>query len=56
MSISDADLNELQQRNAQRLQEAKEKLGEKYLLHPKNQVKKLPKSKRIKLLAKLKVH
>lgn len=37
----DKHMREIQERNAQRLQEAKERLGTKYLLHPANQVKKV---------------
>lgn len=32
-------LREVQERNAQRIQEAKERLGTKYLCHPDNHVK-----------------
>ena len=32
-------LREVQERNAQRIQEAKERLGTMYLCHPDNQVK-----------------
>lgn len=46
--ITDTEMQELRERNAQRLQEAKEKLGEKYLLHPNNHVKKLSRRKRTK--------
>ena len=35
----DQRMQEIQERNAQRLQEAKERLGTKYLLHPANHVK-----------------
>lgn len=35
--MTDQELIELRQRNEIRLKEAKEKLGEKWLLHPKNQ-------------------
>ncbi len=34
-------MEELRNRNAIRLEQAKEKLGEKYLLHPANKVKKV---------------
>lgn len=37
--MTDQELIELRQRNEIRLKEAKEKLGEKWLLHPKNQAK-----------------
>jgi ElaB/YqjD/DUF883 family membrane-anchored ribosome-binding protein len=38
-------LKELRERNEQRLKEAKEQLGERWLLHPANQLKKqTPKS------------
>lgn len=33
-------IEELRQRNAIRLQEAKAKMGDKYLLHPSNQITK----------------
>lgn len=42
MQITDQQLQELRERNQQRLEEAKNKLGSKYLLHPQNQVKRLP--------------
>ena len=35
------EMKELRERNALRLQEAKDKLGTKWLLHPDNKVKKL---------------
>lgn len=38
---SDKKLKDLQERNAQRLIEAKQALGEKWILHPANYVKKL---------------
>ena len=34
----DIDIQRLMQRNQQRLQQAKEQLGRKWLLHPTNQV------------------
>jgi hypothetical protein len=37
--VSEADLIALRQRNEIRLEEAKQKLGEKWLLHPNNQIK-----------------
>ena len=51
--ITDTEMQELRERNAQRLQDAKEKLGEKYLLHPSNHVKKLSRRKRIKSKASM---
>lgn len=42
MQITDQQLQELRERNQQRLEEAKSKLGPKYLLHPQNHIKKLP--------------
>jgi hypothetical protein len=53
-SLDDA-LQKLQERNAARLEEAKAKLGPKYLLHPSNQITKkkfkqtLKKSKALQL-------
>lgn len=41
ISVTSSDLKELQQRNEIRLQEAKQKLGAKYLLHPSNMRKRL---------------
>ncbi len=41
MQITDQQIQEIRERNAQRLEEAKEKLGVKYLLHPQNHVKRL---------------
>lgn len=38
--MTDQELQELQQRNAQRLEEVKLKMGEKWLLHPANKVTK----------------
>jgi len=37
--MSDEQLQELQQRNMQRVKDAIEKLGNKYLCHPDNRVK-----------------
>lgn len=37
-------LREVQERNAQRIQEAKERLGTKYLCHPDNHVKRQQKN------------
>lgn len=37
--MTDQELKELRERNAIRLEEAKKKLGEKWLLHPANQAK-----------------
>lgn len=42
--MSEQQLKELQERNAVRLIEAKAKLGEKWLLHPVNQLRKQTKS------------
>lgn len=42
MQITDQHIQEIRERNQQRLEEAKIRLGEKYLLHPKNHVKRLP--------------
>lgn len=42
MQITDQQLQELRERNKQRLEEAKAKLGSKYLLHPANRTKRLP--------------
>lgn len=39
--ITDEQILELRGRNEQRLKEAKEKLGDKWLLHPSKQVKKV---------------
>lgn len=39
--ITDEQIQELRQRNDLRLKEAKEKLGEKWLLHPSKQVVKI---------------
>lgn len=36
--MSEQQLKELRERNEKRLQEAKEKLGAKWLLHPDNKV------------------
>ena len=38
--ITDNELMELRARNEQRLAQAKEQLGNKYLLHPSNQITK----------------
>ena len=38
--MTDQELEELQQRNAQRLEEVKAKMGDKWLLHPANKVTK----------------
>lgn len=38
--MTDQELDELRARNAQRLAEFKEKMGEKWLLHPANQITK----------------
>jgi hypothetical protein len=38
--MTDQELEELQARNAKRLEEAKAKMGEKWLLHPANQITK----------------
>ena len=38
-------LGEIRERNAQRIQEAKERLGTKYLCHPVNHVKRRDKSR-----------
>jgi hypothetical protein len=38
--MTDQEILELRERNAQRLIVAKEKMGDKYLLHPSNQVTK----------------
>jgi len=38
--VADKKLDELRQRNEQRLREAKEKLGTKWLLHEANKVQK----------------
>lgn len=38
--MSEQEYKELQERNKVRLAEAKKKLGDKYLLHPANTVKK----------------
>jgi len=38
-------LKTLQERNEEKLKEAKEKLGTKWLLHPVNSIKKLPPKK-----------
>ena len=38
-------LGEIRERNAQRIQEAKERLGTKYLCHPDNHVKRRDKSR-----------
>jgi ElaB/YqjD/DUF883 family membrane-anchored ribosome-binding protein len=35
---SDEAIMEMRKRNEERLKEAKERLGERYLLHPKNRV------------------
>ena len=43
---SDQDIAELQGRNAVRLEEAKKRLGQRYLLHPANRVKRQPSQKR----------
>lgn len=39
---ADKRLQELRERNEQRLKEAKDKLGTKYLLHPANHVTRRP--------------
>ncbi len=38
--MTDQELEELQQRNAKRLEEVKLKMGDKWLLHPANKVTK----------------
>ena len=38
--MTEQEILELQQRNALRLEEAKQKLGTKYLLHPANRITK----------------
>ena len=38
--MTDQELVELQSRNEARLREAKAKMGDKYLLHPSNQITK----------------
>lgn len=38
LSITDQDIAELVSRNEQRLKQAKQKLGERWLLHPSNKV------------------
>lgn len=38
MSKLEQELKELRERNEKRLQEAKERMGTKWLLHPQNQV------------------
>lgn len=38
--MTEKEYQELQQRNVKRLEEAKQKLGTRYLLHPENFVKK----------------
>lgn len=40
--MTQQQLNEMRQRNAQRLVHAKEKLGDKWLLHPVNHVRRKP--------------
>lgn len=37
--VTEQVLSELRERNEKRLEEAKKKLGEKYLLHPKNLIR-----------------
>ena len=39
LSELEKQLSEVRERNAQRIQEAKERLGTKYLCHPDNHVK-----------------
>jgi len=50
--MTDEELEELRARNAQRLAEFKEKMGEKWLLHPANQVTKDKWKKVIKTASK----
>ena len=40
-------LSEVSERNAQRIQEAKERLGAKYLCHPDNHIKRPNKSRKV---------
>jgi ribosomal protein L13E len=47
--MNDNQLNELKERNAKRLQAAKEALGPKYLLHKDNQVKRIKKKAKKKI-------
>jgi hypothetical protein len=55
IEMLDEELAKLQERNAIRLEEAKAKLGQRYLLHPSNQITKkkfkqtLKKSKALQL-------
>ncbi len=39
VSITDEDIQELQERNSLRIAAAKQQLGNKWLLHPENKVK-----------------
>jgi hypothetical protein len=50
--FTEVQYNELRARNEERLVEAKEKLGTKYLLHPNNQVKRLVPFKKARKNAK----
>lgn len=50
--FTEVDYNALRERNEERLKEAKEKLGTKYLLHPANRVKRLIPFKKAKKNAK----
>lgn len=50
--FTEIQFNELRERNEQRLKEAKEKLGSKYLLHPANRVKRIVPFKKARKNAK----
>lgn len=50
--FTEIQFNELRERNEQRLKEAKEKLGSKYLLHPANRVKRIVPLKKARKNAK----
>lgn len=48
IELDNPELKEIRARNEQRVKEAIEKMGEKWLLHPKNKVKRLRKKSVLK--------
>lgn len=55
-SITDEELEELRRRNAARVEEAKQSMGTRYLLHPANQVTRKSFQKRIRQTRKNQVN